>query len=105
MYICIIKYIIQVIREEVRNFKVKEIEMKKEDNTFKLEKKTEKRILNDIKEYFLEMRDEELSDLEALLILDFFREKVASEFYNLGIVAAYNRLHEISEDILSIQKI
>lgn len=78
--------------------------MKKEDNVFKLEKKIERRILNDIQEYFIEMRDEELSELEALLFLDFFREKIASEFYNLGVVAAYNRLHEISEDILSIQK-
>ncbi len=50
------------------------------------------------------MRDEDISDLEGMLVLDFFREKIAAEFYNIGVAAAYRRLHEISEDILSIQK-
>ena len=78
--------------------------MKKEDDIFKLDKKIEKKIIEDIKEFFHDARDEEISDLEGMLILDFFREKIAAEFYNMGVSAAYRRLHEISEDILSIQK-
>ena len=78
--------------------------MKKEDDIFKLDKKIEKKIIEDIKEFFHDTRDEEISDLEGMLILDFFREKIASEFYNIGVSAAYRRLHEISEDILSILK-
>ena len=38
-------------------------------------------------------------------VLDFFMEKVATEFYNQGVNDAYIRLHEISEDLLSVQKI
>ena len=78
--------------------------MKKEDEVFKLDKKTETKLIEDIKEFFKEMRDEDISDLEGMLVLDFFREKIAAEFYNIGVAAAYRRLHEISEDILSIQK-
>ena len=78
--------------------------MKKEDEIFKLDKKTEAKLIENIKEFFKEMRDEDISDLEGMLILDFFREKIAAEFYNIGVAAAYRRLHEISEDILSIQK-
>ena len=78
--------------------------MKKEDEIFRLDKKTEAKLIENIKEFFKEMRDEDISDLEGMLILDFFREKIAAEFYNIGVAAAYRRLHEISEDILSIQK-
>ena len=78
--------------------------MKKEDEIFKLDKKTEEKLIDEIKKFFEEVRDEEISDLEGMLILDFFREKIAAEFYNIGVAAAYRRLHEISEDILSIQR-
>ena len=60
--------------------------------------------IEEIKKFFKEVRDEEISDFEGTLVLDFFREKIASEFYNIGVSAAYRRLHEISEDILSILK-
>ena len=78
--------------------------MKKDDEIFKLDKKTEAKLIEEIKKFFEETRDEEISDLEGMLVLDFFREKIAAEFYNIGVAAAYRRLHEISEDILSIQK-
>ena len=78
--------------------------MKKRDDIFKLDKKTEAKLTEEIKEFFKEVRDEEISDFEATLVLDFFREKIAGEFYNIGVAAAYRKLHEISEDILSIQK-
>ena len=78
--------------------------MKKEDEIFRLDKKTEAKLIEEIKKFFKEVRDEEISDFEGTLVLDFFREKIASEFYNIGVSAAYRRLHEISEDILSILK-
>ena len=78
--------------------------MKKEDDIFKFDKKTEAKLIAEIKKFFWEVRDEEISDLEGMLVLDFIREKIAPEFYNIGVAAAYRRLHEISEDILSIQK-
>ncbi|MBP9478087.1 MAG: DUF2164 family protein [Sebaldella sp.] len=79
--------------------------MKKNIEKFKLEKEKEKEIKEKIKKFFFDVRDEEISDLEALLVLDFFMEKVATEFYNQGVNDAYIRLHEISEDLLSVQKI
>lgn len=57
-----------------------------------------------IKSYFLTERDEDLGDLAAGLILDFFIEKLASEFYNQGVYDSYNFMNEKVEDLLSIQK-
>ncbi len=79
--------------------------MKKDIEKFKIEKEKETEMKEKIKKFFLEVREEEISDLEALLVLDFFKEKIASEFYNQGVYDAYIRLHEISEDLLSVQKI
>ena len=79
--------------------------MKKNIEKFNHEKEKEKEIKEKIKKFFFDVRDEEISDLEALLVLDFFMEKVATEFYNQGVNDAYIRLHEISEDLLSVQKI
>lgn len=79
--------------------------MKKDIEKFKVEKEKEKKMKEEIKKFFLDVREEEISDLEALLVLDFFIEKIASEFYNEGVNDAYIRLHEISEDLLSVQKI
>ena len=79
--------------------------MKKDIEKFKIEKEKETEMKEKIKKFFLEVREEEISDLEALLVLDFFKEKIASEFYNQGVYDAYIRLHEVSEDLLSVQKI
>ena len=79
--------------------------MKKNIEKFKLEKEKEKEMKEKIKKFFFDVREEEISDLEALLVLDFFMEKIATEFYNQGVNDAYIRLHEISEDLLSVQKI
>jgi uncharacterized protein (DUF2164 family) len=57
-----------------------------------------------IKEYFLKERDEELGDLSAILILDFFVEKLASEFYNLGVYDSYKYTMDKVEDLLGILK-
>ncbi|SHI96274.1 DUF2164 domain-containing protein [Lutispora thermophila] len=57
-----------------------------------------------IKNYFKKERDEELGDLAAMLILDFFIEKLAPEFYNQGVYDSYKYFSEKLEDLLEIQK-
>ena len=57
-----------------------------------------------IKTYFLKERDEDLGDLAASLILDFFTEKLAPHAYNQGVYDSYKYMSERTEDLLEIQK-
>ena len=57
-----------------------------------------------IKSYFITEREEELGDLAAGFILDFFIEKLAPEFYNQGVYDSYKYMNEKIEDLLGIQK-
>jgi len=68
----------------------------------KYEKKQD--MITAIQTYFQNERDEELGDLAANLILDFFIENLAAEFYNQGVFDAYSLMNEKIEDILDIQK-
>ena len=61
-------------------------------------------MISEIKTYFLNERDEDLGDLAAGLILDFFIEKIATEFYNQGVYDSYNYMNDKIEDLLGIQK-
>ena len=57
-----------------------------------------------IKEYFLNEREENLGDLAAALILDFFIEKLAPEIYNQGVQDSYIYMTEKVQDLFEIQK-
>lgn len=57
-----------------------------------------------IKTYFQEERDEDLGDLAASLILDFFVDKLAPHAYNQGVYDSYIYMRERTEDLLEIQK-
>ena len=57
-----------------------------------------------IKEYFLNEREEDLGDLAAALILDFFIEKLAPEIYNQGVQDSYIYMTEKVQDLFEIQK-
>lgn len=69
-----------------------------------LSKEKQEKMISLIKDYFRKERDEELGDLAAMLILDFFIEKLASEFYNQGVYDSYKYFSEKVEDLLEIQK-
>lgn len=56
-----------------------------------------------IKDFFLTERDEEIGDLAAGLVLDFFMEKLAPEFYNQGVDDSYRYVKDAAEDLLSIR--
>lgn len=70
---------------------------------FKLNKEKREDMIKSIKYYFSEERDEDLGDLAAGFILDFFIEELAPEFYNIGVADSYKFLSEKLEDIYSIQ--
>jgi len=57
----------------------------------------------DIKEFFLAQRDEEIGDLPATLLLEFFVDKLAPTFYNLGINDAKAMLSEKLEDLHGLE--
>ncbi|EJO5347860.1 DUF2164 domain-containing protein [Clostridium botulinum] len=76
----------------------------KRKNTIQIDKQKKKVMIDYIKEYFYNERDEELGNLDAGMILDFFLEKLAPDIYNKGVYDAYEYSLERIEDVLSIQK-
>lgn len=62
-----------------------------------------KAMISSIKKYFMEERDEDLGDLGAQLILDFFIEKMGAEFYNQGLEDAHLFMSEKLEDMYGLQ--
>ncbi|MGE5542991.1 MAG: DUF2164 domain-containing protein [Bacillota bacterium] len=71
---------------------------------FRLTKEKREDMISRIKDYFLKERDEELGDLAASLLLDFFMEKLAPEFYNQGVYDSHRYMSERAQDLLEIQK-
>lgn len=79
--------------------------MAKKTAKFELSREKKEHMIAEIQSYFRAERDIELGDLAAALILDFFCEKLASEFYNQGVADAQRYMSEKVEDMLGIQKI
>jgi uncharacterized protein (DUF2164 family) len=69
----------------------------------KLTREKREDMINAIKTYFLNERNEELGDLGSGFILDFIIEKLAPEFYNQGVNDSYKYVGDRLEDMLSIQ--
>lgn len=58
-----------------------------------------------IKTFFLKERDEDLGELAASMILDFFTKELAPEFYNQGIADSYIYINDKLEDLFGLQVI
>lgn len=69
----------------------------------KLTKEKEKYMIDAIKKYFSDERDEDLGDLASSLILKFIKDELAPEFYNQGIYDAHKYMSDRCEDLLSIE--
>jgi uncharacterized protein (DUF2164 family) len=65
------------------------------------EQRTE--MVSSIKKYFKQERGEEIGDLGSGLILDFIIEKLAPDFYNLGVSDSSKYMTDRIEDMMSIQ--
>lgn len=73
-------------------------------STFQLSKEQKNHMIELIRTYFKEAQGEEIGNLKAMLFLDFIIEKLAPEFYNLGVEDSYQYMTEKIEDIFEIQK-
>ncbi|TYR80669.1 DUF2164 domain-containing protein [Priestia megaterium] len=74
------------------------------NSKFKLHADKKKEMISSIQAYFLEEREEEIGELAATLLLDFFIDELAPEFYNLGIEDSYHFMNERLEDLFAMQK-
>ncbi|MCF6465941.1 DUF2164 domain-containing protein [Clostridium sp. Cult2] len=73
------------------------------NNKIQLDKNKKDYMIGTIKEYFLNEREEDLGDLAATLILDFFIEKLGPEIYNQAIEDAYKYMSEKIQDLFEIE--
>jgi uncharacterized protein (DUF2164 family) len=71
---------------------------------FKIDDAAKRQMTDEIKRYFLEERGEELGDLAALLMLEFFADKLAPQFYNYGVGDAHEFMTQRLEDIFELNK-
>lgn len=71
---------------------------------FELAKEKKAVMVESIKRYFAEERDEEIGDLAAMLMLEFFMEEIAPVFYNLGVEDSHAYIGEKLDDIFGIMK-
>jgi uncharacterized protein (DUF2164 family) len=69
------------------------------DLTIKLSNERRKELIAAIKAYFLEQHDEEIGDLKAGLLLDFFMEKLGPSVYNQAIKDAQAYFQQKVEDL------
>jgi uncharacterized protein (DUF2164 family) len=74
------------------------------ETKIKLSKEKRQGMISLLKTYFHQERDENIGDLASSLILDFFIEKLAPEFYNQGVYDSYKYMTDRIEDLLGIQK-
>lgn len=70
----------------------------------KFDDQTKKRMIEDIQAFFREERDEDIGDLAAILVLDFFTENMAIEAYNQGVRDTLRYMSERVEDAYSLEK-
>lgn len=74
------------------------------NDPFSLSAEVKHDMTDQIQHYFLQEHDEEIGQLKATLILDFFLKTIAPVVYNQGIADAHQFLEEKLEDLFTIQK-
>jgi len=74
----------------------------KEKERIRLEKEKRDDLVKDIVLYFKNERGEEIGQLAAGLMLDFFMEKLAPEIYNQGVLDSCAYMDERVEDMQSL---
>ena len=65
----------------------------------KLQKESEKYLLNSIKRFMSENFDEQIGDLKAGLILEFIVKEIGPSIYNQAIIDAQNYIQEKTADL------
>lgn len=67
-----------------------------------LSKQQKKSAIQEIKEYFAKERDEEIGDLAAEILLDFFAEKIGPYYYNKAISDVQKYMSEKVDDLFGL---
>ncbi len=65
----------------------------------RLHKETEQRLLESIKRYFLEQLEQDIGDLKATLLLDYFVKEIGPSIYNQAIADAQAQLQDKLADL------
>ena len=65
----------------------------------KIESDVEKQLIDSIKRFFAEEMDDDIGDLKALLVLDFFLREIGPSVYNQAIADAQSFFQEKSLDL------
>jgi uncharacterized protein (DUF2164 family) len=69
-----------------------------------LSKEEKKKAIQDIREYFLKERNEEIGDLAGEIIFDFISEKIGPYFYNKAVIDIQRYMNEKVDDLFSLIK-
>ena len=72
--------------------------------TIELSAEVRQSMLGKIKEFFFNEKDEEISEFQAGILLDFFLENIGSLAYNQAIEDAHKYMAERVEDMYGLQK-
>lgn len=71
-------------------------------------KEEHQQIIQFIQDFFLEERDEELSEFAADRVFDFIKASVAVYFYNVGIqdahAAVLNQFSSLDDELLTLER-
>jgi uncharacterized protein (DUF2164 family) len=68
----------------------------------KLSPEQQKFALEQLQTYFLQERDEELSELSSILLVDFISQKLGPMYYNKGIEDSQKFMSERVEDLYAL---
>lgn len=60
--------------------------------------------IKNIKDFFLNERDEEISDFQAETLLQFILREIGPEIYNQAIADAYTLMSDKLEDLYGLEK-
>ncbi|MGG0179114.1 DUF2164 domain-containing protein [Gottfriedia acidiceleris] len=70
--------------------------------TTKLSPDQQKFAINQLQTYFLQEKDEELSELSSMLLVDFISQKLGPMFYNKGVEDSQRFMSERAEDLYAL---
>ena len=76
----------------------------KHQDLIKVSPEKRKEMIQAIQSYYLKEKEEMIGDLAAGILLDFFIEKIAPDFYNQGVYDSYVYMEKSIDDLLAIQK-
>lgn len=74
----------------------------------KFSKEEKSAIVNRIRDWFIEERDEDMGQIPAEMMLMFFSEEIGGYFYNRGLYDAHalvtKRMGDVTDEIFALEK-